>query len=130
MPEQYAQAIWNLSQKESAEENNGAKKLVANLSKHLEETGRLKLLPQILIALQKIEERQAKVSTLVEVASEHEAKTALKEAAAKGIHAEHAVVNDSLISGWRATGKVNGKETLIDASSKRALLELYQAVTN
>jgi hypothetical protein len=126
MTEQYAQALWNLSQKKGAD----AKALVAHLVKDLKQSGRLKLLPQILVALKKLEAQQAKVVSVVEVASESEAKHALHEAAAKGIHAEHAVVNESLISGWRAIGKVEGKEKLIDASSKRALLEIYQAVTH
>jgi F0F1-type ATP synthase delta subunit len=126
MTEQYAQAIWNLSHKEGADPKNIVKRVVARLK----ESGRLKLLPQILVELQKIEARQAKVTSSVEVASEHEAHTALKAAATHGIHATKATINDSLISGWRATGNVDGKEKLIDSSAKRSLLELYQAVTH
>jgi F0F1-type ATP synthase delta subunit len=125
MTEQYAQAIWNLAHEEGAD----IKSIVKRVEAHLTESGRLKLLPQILIALKKIEARQTKVTSMVEVASEHEAPAALKAAAAHGIHATKAVINDSLISGWRATGSVEGKGKLIDNSAKRELLELYQAVT-
>jgi F0F1-type ATP synthase delta subunit len=125
MTELYAQALWNLSQKKDAD----AKVLVAHLVKNLQQSGRLKLLPQILVALKKIEVQHGKTDSVVEVANEHESKHALHEAGLKGIYADHAVVNHSLISGWRAIGKVEGKEKLIDASSKRALLEIYQAVT-
>ncbi len=126
MTEQYAQAIWNMSQSEHAD----AKKIVARISAHLKETGRLKLLPQILVELKKIEARHSKAVSTVEVASEREAPEALRAAAKFGITATKATVNDSLISGWRAFGKVNGKETLVDHTSKRSLLELYHAITN
>ena len=120
MPEQYAQAIWNMSRLEGA----NAKTIVAKISAHLKASGRLKLLPHILVALKKIEARETKLASVVEVASEHESAKALKAAAAAGIHAEHAKVNHSLINGWRATSK----EKLVDNSSKRMLLDLYQAV--
>jgi F0F1-type ATP synthase delta subunit len=119
--EVYAQALWNASQKEGAD----AKKIVAQLAKNLESQGRVKLLPAILRSFQRISARKTKLGMTVEVAHASESAKALKEAAAHGIHAEHAVVNESLIKGWRASG--NGK--IVDTSAKRSLIELYRSIT-
>jgi hypothetical protein len=62
----YAQALWTASQKKGAD----AKKIVAQLSSRLKEQGRLKLLPGILRELKRIEARNAKLGSLVEVAHE------------------------------------------------------------
>ncbi|MBA3789116.1 F0F1 ATP synthase subunit delta [Patescibacteria group bacterium] len=117
----YAQALWTASQQEGAD----AKKLVKNLTEHLKEQGRLKLLPSILADLKRLDARNTKLAASVEVAHEREAPTALKEAVARGIHAEKAHVNVSLIKGWRASGQ----GMLIDASAKRELIELYRSIT-
>lgn len=120
MTEQYAQAIWNLAYKDGVV----VKGLVANLVKHLQAEDKMKLLPGIVLALKRLEQRNAKLAPKVEVATQAESAHALKEAAAHGIHAAHAEVNHSLIKGWRATG--NGK--LIDRTAKRSLLDLYRNV--
>jgi F0F1-type ATP synthase delta subunit len=117
----YAQALYSASQKDSAD----PKKLVAQLVKYLQASGRSKLLPSILKDLERIEAREAKLAPVVEVAHENETAAALKHAAALGIHAKKAHVNPTLIQGWRATG--NGK--LYDQSAKRSLVELYRNVT-
>jgi F0F1-type ATP synthase delta subunit len=117
----YAEALWNASQQEGAD----AKKIIVHLSKSLDAQGRIKLLPGILRSFQRIAERNTKLGGIVEVAHAGESAKALKEAAAYGIHAEHAHVNPSLIKGWRATG--NGK--IIDTSAKRSLIELYRSIT-
>jgi F0F1-type ATP synthase delta subunit len=117
----YAQALYSASQKDSAD----PKKLVAQLVKYLQASGRSKLLPSILKDLERIEAREAKLAPVVEVAHENEAAAALKHAATLGIHTTKAQVNPALIQGWRATG--NGK--LYDQSAKRSLVELYRNVT-
>ena len=134
MTDLYAQALWNLTQHseknvKGSQAKLDAKTAVAQLAKHLKASGRLKLLPHILIDLKKIEERELKRAPIVEVASEKESASAVKAAALQGIHVSEAKINKSLISGWRATGNVQGKETLIDNTSTRALLDLYQSVT-
>ena len=119
----YAQAVYNAAQKDGAD----AKKLVAQLVTYLKSNGREKLLPSILQDLRRLEEREAKLEPVVEVAHEKDAAHALKEAAAHGIHATKTHVNKTLIQGWRATG--NGK--LLDHSAKRSLIEIYRnAITN
>ncbi len=120
MAELYAQALYTEAHKDGAD----AKALVQNLATHLKEHGREKLLPGILRALQKIEQKHAKLLPTVEVAHQDEAHHALEEAAKHGIHATRAHVNHDLISGWRATEK--GK--LIDNSSKQSLLTLYRKI--
>ena len=66
MKNPYAQALYNAAQKDGAD----AKDLVARLVKLLEKQGRSKLLPSILQDLQRIEARNAKVDSVVEVAHE------------------------------------------------------------
>jgi hypothetical protein len=73
------------------------------LAAHLERTGRMKLLPQILRELKQQEAREAKLAPKKETAKE----------------------NPSLIAGWRQYE--NGM--LTDNTAKRALIEIYQKVT-
>jgi hypothetical protein len=73
------------------------------LHKHLEETGRLKLLPRILRELKRDEERKRELKGRKETAKE----------------------NPSLISGWRFIE--NG--ILTDRTAKSALIEIYQKIT-
>ncbi len=117
----FAQALYNLAQKDDA----NPKQLVKKLEEYLARKNRLKLLPSILQALRKIELQQEKLTPLVEVANEQEIAKSLKEAVAIGVHTTKAKVNPSLIAGWRATE--NGK--LYDNSAKRSLIEIYRKIT-
>ncbi len=121
MEKEYAQAL-----AESITQGADEKVLADGLIKHLKAEGRSKLLPGILRELKRLDERAQKLAPSVEVASESESKEALREAAEAGITAPHATVNPSLIRGWRA--RAGG--TLIDRSAKRALVDLYQRITN
>ncbi len=122
MEKQYAKAIDELVHKKGS----NSEKLVANLIAHLKETGRIKLLPGIVRELRILEAKRAKLAPSVEVASEKEAHAAITAAAKEGIEVKKAVVNHALIKGWRA--RRGG--TLIDRSSKQALLDIYRKVTN
>ena len=73
------------------------------LKKHLERTGRMKLLPRILSELKEREARAAKLTSKKETAKE----------------------NPTLISGWRSIE--NG--ILTDRTGKRALVNIYQRAT-
>ena len=98
---------------------------VSKLILHLKSAGRMKMLPQIARELQKIAARRHALRPVVEVAHEKESARALEAAARAGVAATQAIVNPSLIHGWRArTG-----DKLIDRSAKRALLHIYQQVT-
>lgn len=70
---------------------------------HLQKTGRLKLLPQVLRELRVAEARRAKLAPKKETAQE----------------------NPSLISGWRSIE--NG--VLKDRSGKGALVDIYRNIT-
>ncbi len=121
MEREYAQAL-----KEMVANGTDEASIVDGLVKHLKLEGRTKLLPGILRELKGLQARAEAAAPRVEVASEEEAKNALLEAKAEGITAPHAVINPSLIRGWRA--QENG--TLVDRSAKKALVDLYQKITN
>ena len=103
-----------------------ADEAVTKLIKHLKSTGRSKMLREIATELRKIAARRHALAPKVEVASHKEEAKALKEAKAFGIVAKQAVVNKSLISGWRA----QKAGMLVDRSGKRALVDIYKNVTN
>ncbi|HRH23969.1 MAG TPA: hypothetical protein PK109_00020 [Candidatus Paceibacterota bacterium] len=117
----YAKAIDRL-----VEAGTDQAKLAENLLKNLSATGRMKLLPGILGELKAYEARRQAVAPRVEVAHEKDASAALAAAKAEGITAEKAHVNHSLIRGWRA----RSRGTLVDRSSKRALIDLYRRIAN
>lgn len=119
MEKEYAQALFDLSQKPGAD----ASELVKQLAVHLKKTGRLKLLPRIGRELGRIEARAKTFGELLEVASESEKAQAEREAKELGVNAK-AQVNESLVSGWRA--RVGSR--VIDRSGKRALLDLYRQI--
>jgi hypothetical protein len=115
----YAQAI----DRELARGTSEAK-VFENLYASLKASGRMKLLPRIKRELESLQTHRAKLLPRVEAASEKEAHAALASAKAEGIVAEKALINHSLIRGWRARG--NG--VTIDRSGKRALIDLYQRI--
>ncbi len=98
---------------------------VTKLILHLKSSGRIKMLPQIVSELRRVAARRHALQPVVEVASEKESAVALRAAANEGIIAKRALVNSSLISGWRARGA--GK--LIDHSAKAALVSIYKKIT-
>lgn len=121
MEKEYAQAL-----SESIKRGSDDAKLVDGLMKHLKEEGRMKLLPGILRELKRLQARDAKLAPSVEVASEAEGGAALAAASSAGITAPRVSVNPSLIRGWRA----RSGSTLVDRSAKKALVDLYQKITN
>ena len=121
MEREYAQALRDML-KGGAEEAS----LVSGLVKNLKTEGRLKLLPGILRELKGLAAAEAKRAARIEVASEEEVAGALAAAKEEGINAGAATINPSLIRGWRA--QEDG--LLIDRSAKKALVDLYQKITN
>lgn len=115
----YAQALQHLLAADNADEKAIFEKFIA----HLKTAGRLKLLPKIKLELERALAR-ADVAK-VEVAHKDEAAHALAAAEREGIRADHAEVNPSLVSGWRAR---KGSQ-LVDRSGKQALIELYRRIT-
>jgi len=122
MEKQYAQAIAHMHATSGKDEGT----LVAGLVRHLKATGRLKLLPRIVLELKNLSLRTAKLAPLLEVATsgdESRAKESLKQ---QGVVVENVSVNPSLIRGWRA--RADG--LLWDHSAKRALTDIYKQITN
>ncbi|MBY0110517.1 hypothetical protein K2Y00_00700 [Patescibacteria group bacterium] len=98
--------------------------LMKNLMTHLKARGRVKLLPAILRSLKVAQIRNTVTGATVEVARKEDAAKALSAAATHGITADKAIVNESLLSGWRG----RSKGVLVDQSGKRALTDIYQRV--
>lgn len=119
MEKMYANALASALQK-GADEKTLADGLIA----HLKSVGRAKLLPGIARELTQKLAREAKLAPMLEVASQEEEKTAVKEAKEAGIDAGSVTVNADLIRGWR----VQGGGTLIDRSGKKTLIELYRNI--
>lgn len=92
---------------------------------HLKSTGRKELLRDIHTELRKTHFRQVARAPKVFVASTKEAAGALAAANREGIHAEKALIDPSLIRGWRASEA----GTILDRSAKRALISIYQKLT-
>lgn len=119
MKKAYAKALDNLIRDRGMREDEAYEKLVT----HLRATGRMKILPELLAELKTLQARQQSKGPLLEVASASEAAAAEAAAKKEGVEAK-AVVNPSLVRGWRLTTA----DTLIDRSGKRALIDLYRSI--
>lgn len=115
----YATALARLLEKGVVEDA-----LVKNLVLHLKERGRMKLLPGIVRELKILKARSTTTGVTLEVARKEESEKALAAAKSEGIAATEAIVNPSLLRGWRA--REGGR--LIDRSGKRALIDLYARI--
>lgn len=133
MEEGYAQALWKVIQA-----GTSAQKAVHALTDTLKARGRLALSPRIAKAFGRIAARESAreglVLTIAQESDQHHA-----HAEAKKVFAEIGVVgndmpahaglktevDDTLIGGWR----LEGRGTLIDASYKKQLLDIFSSVT-
>lgn len=123
----YAQALWKM-----VEGGMTPAKAVHALRDTLKVHGREALLPRIARAFMRIAEREANrtdvVLTVAREKDERKAHKDIKELLSQvgvGTQALKTQVDDTLIGGWR----LEGRETLVDASYKNQLLELYNRVT-
>ncbi len=123
MEQAYAQALWKM-----VEGGMSPVKAVHALRDLLKARGREALLPRIGRTFARIAQREGKrTGVTLSVAREKDERAA--KSAVKTILEEIGVepkevnilVDDSLIGGWR----LEGKETLVDASHKKELLELF-----
>ena len=123
----YAQALWKM-----VESGMSPVKAVHALRDLLKARGRETLMPRVGRAFARIAEREGKrTGVTLSVAREKDERAA--KSAVKTILQEIGVepkevnilVDDSLIGGWR----LEGRETLVDASYKSELQKLYNRVT-
>ena len=113
----YAHALWNLVKK-------GMKpaEALSSIVDMLKQKGRMALLPKIARAFERIANRESnRTSTTLFVAHEKDAKKAMLESK---VPEADVLVDSTLIGGWRL---IQG-DTLIDASWKKHLLSMYNAV--
>ena len=109
------------------------KKAVSRLREILVSHGRESLLPRIGKAFEKIAERESK-KTDVQLSIAHEKDERSARVAVKDVLAKLKIKTDdlktrvdpTLVGGWRLEG--NG--TLVDASYKKALVEMYNRAIN
>jgi F0F1-type ATP synthase delta subunit len=127
MEESYAQALWKVIQS-----GTPAHKAVQGLTETLRAHGRLALSPRIAASFARIAEREsAREGAVLIVARDKDAKHAhthaVKMLAQMGIEVSDlkTEVDDTLIGGWR----LEGRGTLIDASHKKHLLDIFSKVT-
>ena len=127
MEQSYAKALWQM-----VEGGMSPAKAVDAVQKVLATHGREALLPHIAKAFARLAEQEASRNDIViTVAREDDEKRARKEVETivKEMGADSSAlktqVDDSIIGGWR----LEGKGTLIDASYKNQLLELFNRVT-
>lgn len=114
----YAQALYDAVMK-----GTDPKKAVSALRDRLVRESRLALMPRIARAFTRIAERDTSRSgARVYVAREHDAKAAFT---ASGVNEADVIVDETLIGGWR----LETADTLVDASYKRHLLNLFNRVT-
>jgi len=120
---EYAEALVKVAHEEG---EGKALALFEKLSLYLRARGQAKALPALLREVKEAVLRRKALSPVVEVADDSERVAALYDAAEAGITAEVAVVNPSLIRGWRA----RGEGVLVDHSAKRSLVDIYRRITS
>ena len=126
MPLEYAHALHNALKKASTK--NEATSHVDALVATLKDSGKLKALPAILREYQRIQLRknaQKPTLTLSAKEKESEALKELEQKLGEKVSDVAIATDENLVGGWRYVHH----DTLIDASYKTALLELYRRVT-
>lgn len=118
----YAEALMK-----AIERGTAPKKALESLHAHLVAKGRSQLMPRIAKAVRRLAARykQKNVATLY-IAKDSDERKAMREAREHlGDSDVQVAIDESLIGGWR----LEGKETLVDASYKKSLLDMYNAAT-
>lgn len=128
MEEAYAQALWKM-----IESGMAPKKAIQSVHQSLTARGRASLMPGIARAFERLAARKRQMdSVTLSVAREKDERSAHRSAKealeSLGVTSSDITisVDDSLIGGWR----LEGKETLIDASFKKQLLTVYNRATS
>jgi F0F1-type ATP synthase delta subunit len=123
MEKEYAYALL-----QAARNGMSSKESVSGLVRTLRSHGHMNLLPRISRALSEEERRLLRSDgAVLTVAAESEADAARSAAAGyAGSHQVRIATDERLIGGWVLTTP----DTRVDASFKKQLVALYQAITN
>ncbi len=113
MEKAYAQALLK-----SVQAGKDPKEAVAALATLLKSQGRMEIMPRVIQAISRAAEGERSNRSRVYVASEKDGRAAFTES---GVAEADVIVDESLIGGWR----LEDGETLIDASFKKMLLDMY-----
>lgn len=125
MPVEYAHALSRSL--ENATSSSEAEARVDELVTVLKREGKMRALPAVLRELERLQARKSSQKPTLTVTKESDSRKALEEL---GNHLSkvpevEVKTDERLVGGWRYTDS----DTLVDASYKTALLELYRRVT-
>jgi F0F1-type ATP synthase delta subunit len=113
MEQAYAQALLK-----SVHAGTSPKEAVSAVAHALKAQGRIELMPRIVRALTRLAEREHNNRPRVYVAREKDGRAAF---ASSGVKEADVCIDETLIGGWR----LEDGETLMDASFKKMLLDMY-----
>ncbi len=116
MHKKYAKALFELLQ---SSENKD--ELLSKFFDYLKQKGKIKLLPKIVLELERLIEKKEKASSKIIVASEKFKEQAEKAAQMLGVDSSDIRIDDRLIGGYQ----IKSKDFIWDASFKAYLLQLY-----
>lgn len=124
MPSEYAHALKRALEETTTETQQIA--CVEELFRVLQKDGKQKALPSIARELERIFERATQAQAVLTVATSDDEKKARAELLNRLPNAQptHTNIDEEIIGGWRYTES----DTLIDASHKQALIELYRRI--
>jgi len=127
MHEEYAKALIELVEKKPKEEERILKDFIALLKQR----GHIKLLPKILKSIEKLSEKQEADSVELILAKEKDKEKHLKKAQNYKEHFKilgdvKTKVDDTIIGGFI----IKTKQTIVDGSYKKYLMELYNKFSN
>jgi len=124
MERAYAQALWHMIEK-----GVEPSKAVHAIHAQLQAQGRQELMPRIAKAFERLAAREeARAKITLTIANQQDEQRARQEASGGSDLPKQRIeveVNPTLIGGWR----LEGQESLIDASYKKHLLAIYTAAT-
>jgi len=126
MPIEYAHALSRSL--ENITNSNQAEMRVEELVAVLKKDGKMRALPAILREFERIEARKFSQKPTLTLARQSDIKKAVSELQKYTTSPPSDIetkIDERLVGGWRYTNS----DTLIDASHKSALLELYRRVT-
>ena len=130
----YAEALYGALQGKEVKTEADSKRIFKRFQKVLGERGHEKLIPFIGHELEKILVREKNKNEVVLVTADHKSTSKWAHAydhyVKEGIIPKHAmrrdVVDETIVGGYQ----IKTRDSVIDASYKKSLVELYRSITN